>query len=79
MSYEKRPEHRLGWNWSPDEGVWVRGEDPVRTVTLTRVPTRHGLHLLLSVLTLGAWVPVWAVLTVWHKIGPRARAVTRSR
>lgn len=28
--------------------------------------TSHVLHLLISVATLGAWVPVWAIIHIGH-------------
>lgn len=30
--------------------------------------TSHILHLILSVLTLGLWVPVWVIVAVSHRI-----------
>lgn len=39
----------------------VSSYDPVRT----NYPTLHGLHLMMAIMTLGAWLPVWvAVATV---------------
>jgi hypothetical protein len=36
--------------------------------------TRHILHLVLSVLTFGVWLPIWAVL--WLGMGMRRRLVS---
>lgn len=33
--------------------------------------TSHVLHLILSILTVGLWVPVWIGVVLWHKMGPR--------
>jgi hypothetical protein len=27
-------------------------------------PVKHGLHLFLSVITLGAWLPVWLIVAI---------------
>lgn len=29
--------------------------------TVIRKPAHHGLHIIMSILTLGMWLPVWAV------------------
>jgi hypothetical protein len=44
----------------------------------TYVPrrTNHGLHLLLSLFTCGAWLPVWAIVFIYNKVVPE-RHVTR--
>lgn len=31
--------------------------------------TNHVLHLILSVITVGVWLPVWALLVIVHTIG----------
>lgn len=43
-----------------------------RVVTM-RKPTNHGVHLLLSFMTLGLWLPVWACVwaSEWRQIAPR--------
>jgi hypothetical protein len=53
-------------------------QPPRRAVSKERRRTSHGLHLVLTICTAGAWgVLVWFPITVWHKIGPRKRTVTR--
>lgn len=53
---------------------------PSRTVTRERKRTSHGLHLVLTVVTCGAWgLFVWLPLTLWHKMGPRRKIVARHR
>lgn len=32
--------------------------------TVIRKPANHGLHLFLSLITLGCWLPVWAVVAL---------------
>lgn len=32
--------------------------------TVIRKPASHGLHLFLSIITFGCWLPVWAVMAV---------------
>lgn len=49
---------------------------PRAAVTSSRKKTRHGLHLVITVCTFGCWAPVWAWLTLWHIIGPKAKART---
>ena len=41
--------------------------------TVTRRPANHGLHLFLSLITFGLWLPVWAVVAL---IGRRERVWT---
>jgi len=49
-------------------------------VSKTRKSTSHGLHLVLTILTAGGWgLLVWLPMTLWHKLGPRRRTVTRQR
>jgi hypothetical protein len=49
------------------------------TITKQRRGTSHGLHLFLTIITGGAWgLLVWLPLTMWHKMGPRQRVVTRT-
>lgn len=52
---------------------------PMRGVTKTRKSTGHGFHLLASLCTGGIWTPMWAMMTFWHKLGPRRRMVTKFR
>lgn len=51
---------------------------PHRAVSKSRKKTSHGLHLVLTICTVGMWgIFVWLPLTLWHKFGPRKRTVTR--
>jgi hypothetical protein len=51
---------------------------PRRSVAKSRKRTSHGLHLVLTLVTGGAWgLMVWLPLTLWHKFGPRSRTVVR--
>jgi hypothetical protein len=34
----------------------------------THHSTAHGFHLIMAIMTLGAWLPVWAVVTVCNVI-----------
>jgi hypothetical protein len=43
----------------------------------TRKRTSHGFHLTMSLITLGAWVPIWILVTMWNAWGPRAKTVVR--
>mgnify|MGYP000916116495 FL=1 len=53
---------------------------PQKAVTYSRKRTSHTFHLVMSIITAGAWaLLVWLPLTLWHKFGPRSRAVTRYR
>lgn len=53
-------------------------QSPTLMVTKQRKDTSHVLHLVLTVVTLGAWgVLVWLPITLWHKMGPRRKSVTR--
>lgn len=47
-----------------NHGIYGQPQQPIIINNTTGKPkVRHGLHLLLTVLTLGAWAPVW--LIVW--------------
>ncbi len=50
-----------------------------KIVNKQRKDTRHGLHLILSIVTLGMWVPVWFLVGLWNALGPRRKSVTRVR
>lgn len=53
---------------------------PRKAVTKERKDTSHGVHLFLTICTGGAWgLFVWLPMTVWHKVGPRKRTVTKYR
>lgn len=53
---------------------------PSRFVTKERKDTSHLLHLILTIITAGVWgVLVWLPLTLWHKMGPKKKTVTRAR
>lgn len=55
-------------------------EQPRKSVTKQRKGTSHGLHLFLTIITGGLWgICVWWPLTVWHKVGPKKKVVTRYR
>jgi hypothetical protein len=52
---------------------------PQMSVTTQRKPTRHGLHLVITILTFGIWaVSGWPIAWAWNTWGPRARTVTRN-
>jgi hypothetical protein len=52
---------------------------PQMSVTTQRKPTRHGLHLVLTILTFGGWaISGWPIAWAWNTWGPRARTVTRN-
>ncbi len=40
-----------------------------------RRSTRHGLHLVLTLMTCGGWLLVWPVVWAWNAFGPRERTV----
>lgn len=47
-------------------------------VSKQRKSTSHTFHLVMTLLTCGMWALfVWLPITVWHKLGPRRRMVTR--
>lgn len=53
---------------------------PDKMVTKQRRHTSHGLHLFLTIITFGTWgIFVWLPITLWHKMGPREKIVTRYR
>lgn len=48
----------------------------VTTTTRTRKQTSHTFHLLMCVFTFGMWIPVWFFLSIWHHVGPKAKATS---
>jgi len=48
----------------------------IETDKLARVKTSHILHLLLSLLTVGWWIPVWILLGL-NNVAERARIERR--
>ncbi len=52
----------------------------MNTTTFVRRPTRHGLHLVLTLCTCGMWAFTgWPLAWAWNRFGPRERIVTRDR
>lgn len=45
-------------------------------VTYSKKKTNHVLHLLLSIVTLGVWIPVWIVIAVVNSMR-KEKSVTR--
>lgn len=52
----------------------VRVDDRCLIPTIPAAPPdfRHGWHILLTVLTLGYWSPVWFLAWTWHTLKRRA-------
>lgn len=51
-----------------------------KTTIRERRDTRHGLHLILTVMTCGMWSLIgWPVAWAWNKFGPRKRTTIRTR
>lgn len=49
------------------------------TVIKKRHETRHGLHVVLTILTLGGWALTgWPIAWLWNRFGPRRREVHRT-
>jgi hypothetical protein len=59
--------------------VVVLAPPPVTYVTRGRTRTSHGFHLAMTILTLGTWFPVWALVTVVHHLHRGTKTVTRPR
>lgn len=49
----------------------------MKSTTKQRRKTGHLFHLVMTCVTGGLWLPVWIYQTVWHKVGPREKVVTR--
>ncbi len=46
--------------------------------TYERKKTNHTFHLIMTIITAGAWgLFVWMPLTVWHKFGPKRKVITK--
>lgn len=57
----------------------IEGTKVQATVTKTRKKTNHTFHLILTLLTGGAWGFVWLGVIVWHKVGTKEKAKTTYR
>lgn len=45
---------------------------------LRRRPTRHGLHLVLTLFTCGVWaITGWPIAWAWNRFGPRDATTIR--
>lgn len=42
----------------------IESQTDYQAVVVTGKPTNHILHLLLSIFTLGLWIPVWIILAI---------------
>jgi hypothetical protein len=47
---------RKGWR--------VASQSPTQATLVKGKPTNHILHLILSIITLGLWIPVWILVVV---------------
>lgn len=66
-----------GRAWGPQVRALPQA-GPHRAVTWERNRTSHVFHLLMTLLTCGLWLPVWAVVAILNGITKR-RVVTRYR
>lgn len=48
-------------------------------VVKTRRDTSHTFHLIMTIITGGAWAFVWLGMTIWHQFGLRRRSRVRTR
>lgn len=51
---------------------------PPETTSARRHPADHGFHLIMTVMTLCAWLPVWAVAAGWSAVRRAPRRMVRS-
>lgn len=56
----------------------VQQAGPSKAVTYQPRRTSHLLHLVLTIITLGAWAPVWIVVTILNNLS-RQKVVTKYR
>ncbi len=65
MEYSENGE----WVWTGYR--WQRAPRPAPRRAMVRKPTQHGVHILLCLVTMGLWVPVYLVvcLTEWRDVG----------
>lgn len=61
------------------EGLQNLPREVKATVTKTQKKTNHTFHLILTLLTGGAWGFVWLGVIVWHKVGTKEKAKTTYR
>lgn len=91
MTYPHDPRRPVAWHPAEPMAPAVRRPDgpiptyvhpfsaePATEVTYQRRETRHGLHLIITLLTFGLWAIVgWPWVWLWNRFGPRERVVTR--
>lgn len=58
--------------WPPQQ------PQPTRIVTSVPVQTSHTFHLIMTLVTCGLWLPVWALVAILNSFS-RRRHVTRIR
>lgn len=63
------------WNgnaWTPNRAPKYKAVAAVPTNTVVVTPpirfrkTSHGFHLIMTILTLGLWAPVWIIMTIYN-------------
>lgn len=60
--------------------VQVVVQAPKYAVTKQRKDTSHTFHLIMTIITGGAWgIFVWLPITIWHSMGPKQKVKTRYR
>lgn len=57
-----------GRQWTDHYAPVLTLVTPLEAPLLTHHSTGHGFHLIMALMTIGAWLPVWAVVTVCNVI-----------
>ena len=73
---------RDGWrieSETPSRTVLVKGDSKKEKAEKRKDSgTNHILHLLISVFTLGAWLPIWLLISMWSTFSRRTSGVLAS-
>jgi len=67
-----------GRAWGPQTRALQVAAMPTMSVSRQPRRTSHLFHLVMSVLTLGLWLPVWAVVAILNRV-TKDKVVTRYR
>lgn len=62
QSWQQQYADEAGWRINPATGVKQYWDG--RQWGIAKKPTNHVLHLLLSIITVGLWIPVWIIVSI---------------
>lgn len=55
-----------GANWTEHFAPLAQAAQAVPVVVVGTHKTSHGFHLIMSIITLGLWIPVWIIVGIYN-------------